>query len=114
MMKRGRKEYTSKYRGVSWNQKKKVWKAAIQVQNDKIYLGRYDYEEDAAHAYNRKAMELKGAAARLNDISHGTRTRYPPGFCCVGDLVLTEYEVWLMEGLDDHAWHEVVWGDSTA
>lgn len=57
----------SKYLGVSFCHKK--WEAAIQsITRSKIYLGRFEKEEDAAIAYNKAAIEIHGEFARLNII----------------------------------------------
>jgi hypothetical protein len=92
-MRNGDKTYSSRYRGVSWNEQKQIWKAAIQVQKEKKYLGRFEYEEDAALAYNAKALELKGPNASINHVKPTTKTRYPPHV-----VRFTEEEILLMEG----------------
>lgn len=57
---------TSKYKGVSWDRRRIKWRAKI-VHNGKIYhIGRFDSEEEAALAYNKKAIELYGEYACLN------------------------------------------------
>ncbi len=63
----------SKYKGVYWNKEKQKWQAQIgnsaglKGRLKTIYLGRFDSEEEAALAYNKKALELRGAEwARLN------------------------------------------------
>jgi hypothetical protein len=56
------------YRGVSWCRKTKKWKAQIQHNKHKQYIGVYPSKEAAALAYNRKAVELFGQFARPNQI----------------------------------------------
>jgi len=57
---------TSKFKGVSWNEQCKNWRASI-IFNDKfIHIGRYKSEIEAAKAYDRKAKELFGEFARPN------------------------------------------------
>ncbi len=56
----------SKYKGVSWNTKRKVFIAAISVGGKKQYLGYFDDQIKAAKAYDKKAKELFGEFAYLN------------------------------------------------
>ena len=56
----------SKYRGVIKANTK--WTAQITYKNEKYYLGIYNDEDDAARAYNKKATELLGDEAQLNDV----------------------------------------------
>jgi len=69
---------TSHYRGVSWYAARQIWKASIQVNRKKEYIGRFQTEEEAARAYNKRAIELRGQEAILNVVPN-TRTRFPPG-----------------------------------
>jgi hypothetical protein len=59
---------TSMYRGVSFIEGKYVAQIWNGVRN--LVLGRFDNEEDAAIAYDRKAIELKGNKAKLNVLQH--------------------------------------------
>lgn len=59
---------TSKYKGVHWCSYKNRWRADIYIYNKCIKLGRFDSEDDAAKAYNKKAKELFGEFACLNKI----------------------------------------------
>jgi hypothetical protein len=55
------------YKGTCFHKKK--WQASIVFNYKKIYIGRYDTPEEAALAYNRKAIELFGTEyANLNKI----------------------------------------------
>lgn len=58
--------YTSKYKGVHWNKYKSMWQTSIHYENSTIYLGLFESEEDAAKAYDSKAIELFGEFAVLN------------------------------------------------
>jgi len=69
---------TSNYRGVSWYAARQIWKASIQVNRKKEYIGRFETEEEAARAYNKRAIQLRGKDAILNVVPE-TVTRYPPG-----------------------------------
>jgi len=42
------------------------WMARIKKNSIQHYLGIYEKEEDAAKAYNEKALELYGHSANLN------------------------------------------------
>lgn len=61
------KNKTSKYRGVSFINGKylaQIWDGNIKKN---IKIGEFDEEIEAAKAYNKKAIELKGNKARLNE-----------------------------------------------
>ena len=68
MNQRPAKNFSSKYKGVSWRTSRKKWRAQIKLNKKTIYLGGFNSEEDAARAYNRKAIELFGEYAFLNDL----------------------------------------------
>lgn len=57
---------TSKYKGVSWDSQRELWRADIRHNYKRIPLGRFVTEKDAAMAYDQKALELFGEYARLN------------------------------------------------
>lgn len=61
---------SSSYRGVSKCGKK--WRAGITFENKKYDLRTYTLEIDAAKAYNKKAIELFGDDACLNEIPNET------------------------------------------
>lgn len=68
-MRRFKKEGAhSRYFGVTWQKQIKRWGAQIKKDHKKYYLGVYKVEEDAARAYNAKAVELYGDRANLNII----------------------------------------------
>lgn len=61
-----RSKSSSKYKGVSWEKKRKEWRARITLKGRLIHLGRFETEEGAARAYDAKAKELFGEFAWLN------------------------------------------------
>ncbi len=73
----------SKYLGVNFNlvksgDRKKTydkWIVRIQHNGKRIHVGRYNTEEEAALAYNKKAIELHGEFARLNVIDKNASTK---------------------------------------
>jgi hypothetical protein len=64
-----RRQTTSKYKGVFFCRATGRFRARIVLNYKAIYLGYFDSEEDAARAYNAKAMELFGEFAYLNSVS---------------------------------------------
>lgn len=60
------KKLTSRYRGVCWNRKNKRWQAAINHAGKYIYLGSFLNQEEAAKAFDRAAVKLRGMHAKLN------------------------------------------------
>ncbi len=58
--------YASKYTGVKRHGKK--WLSRIHKDNRCIHIGLYVTEEEAALAYNQKALELFGENAYVNNI----------------------------------------------
>ena len=55
---------SSRYKGVSWEKSRRLWKARIKKNGVLINIGRYATEEEAHAAYCRKADELFGEYAR--------------------------------------------------
>jgi hypothetical protein len=54
------------YKGVFYDKRRHKWGARCQYRRDRIWLGYFDNEVEAARAYDRKAVELFGEFARLN------------------------------------------------
>ena len=63
---RQKQPHSSKYKGVSWENKAGRWRAQIQVDGRCIFLGYFVREEDAARAYDRAARQYFGDFALLN------------------------------------------------
>lgn len=49
---------SSKYYGVSWSKQKGRWQSSISVNNKRVFLGLFDFEIDAALAYNRAVVQF--------------------------------------------------------
>ena len=60
------KNGTSVYKGVSFHKKANKWLSRINQYGHPIHLGYFTDESEAAHAYDRKAIELFGVFAKLN------------------------------------------------
>ena len=63
-----RTQSTSTYRGVSYIQKQKMWRAAIEVKGRTINLGNFKTEVEAAKAYNLAARKFFGDISYQNSI----------------------------------------------
>jgi hypothetical protein len=57
---------TSGFKGVSWHKSRGKWRAYAKKDRRQIYLGYFINLEDAARAYDTKAIELWGPFAKLN------------------------------------------------
>jgi hypothetical protein len=68
MNKSSNKDSTSKYLGVSWHKNANKWQSSIRFNGKQIHLGIFNNEQDAAKAYNLKAIELFGEFSNLNII----------------------------------------------
>lgn len=69
MNKKKHRKWSSKYRGVHWHKKSKKWYAGIRVKGNRIHLGVFKDEIDAAEAYNEGAIKHFGEFANLNEIN---------------------------------------------
>jgi hypothetical protein len=55
-------------KGVHWHKKQQTYMAQIKVAGVTRYLGRFSNLDEAAHAYNKAAIEVQGEFALLNPI----------------------------------------------
>lgn len=62
------KNSSSKYKGVSFNQKERKWIATIQINGKSIYLGKFNDEVECAKAYNRAVHKYWNGNGYLNQI----------------------------------------------
>jgi hypothetical protein len=60
------KKTTSRFKGVSFDKKKNLWRADICYRGKIIFLGYFENEIDAARAYDAAAKKYHGEFARLN------------------------------------------------
>jgi hypothetical protein len=63
---RKRTNTTSRFLGVYFNKKKRLWASSIKSHGKRVWLGYFKSEVDAAHAYDRAAIKYHGEFARLN------------------------------------------------
>ena len=61
-----RKRTWSKYKGVTFDKRRKKWQAKIVVNGRKQYLGSFNNQLDGARAYDRAARKYHGEFAALN------------------------------------------------
>jgi 5-methylcytosine-specific restriction endonuclease McrA len=60
---------SSRFVGVSKNKNRKKWDGGIYCNGIKYDLGQFEFEVEAAMAYNEAALELHGWKANLNNIT---------------------------------------------
>jgi hypothetical protein len=61
-----RRKTSSKYKGVSYQKRDRIWKAKIIINGRNKYLGSFQNEIDAAKAYDGAARKYFGEFARPN------------------------------------------------
>uniref|UniRef100_A0A6C0BK27 AP2/ERF domain-containing protein n=1 Tax=viral metagenome TaxID=1070528 RepID=A0A6C0BK27_9ZZZZ len=57
------------YHGVRYDKRRSKWIAEISKDCHRYYLGQYETDKEAAMAYNKKAVELYGDLANLNNLA---------------------------------------------
>ncbi len=63
-----KKQNTSGYKGVTWQNDCSRWKAQIKVNYKNIHIGIFKIKKDAAIAYNEAALKHFGQFAWLNTV----------------------------------------------
>ena len=58
-----------RYKGITEEKRYGGYVAKISVNYKRLYLGRYETQEEAALAYNRAAIKHHGEFARINDLN---------------------------------------------
>jgi hypothetical protein len=61
-----RGNFSSKYKGVFWNERRKRWFARINVDGKLIHIGSFKKEKDAARAYDAAAKKYHKVFACVN------------------------------------------------
>lgn len=64
----GPRQHTSKYKGVSWDKRCRLWRVSISVNGKAKNCGRYKTQDEAARIYNLMAEKSYGEYAYLNTI----------------------------------------------
>lgn len=59
-------ERSVRFLGVTWHAPRRKWRVQIRDGEQRRFLGCFDDPTEAAHAYDRAAVELRGAGAILN------------------------------------------------
>ena len=65
---RSNKNSSSQYKGVYWYKSYNKWRAKLAHRGKSIHVGYFSCEHEAALAYNKKALELWGENAHLNEV----------------------------------------------
>jgi hypothetical protein len=63
--------------GVFWDKKTRRWRCQLGYQSKKIFLGYFDTAQDAAKAYDRKLVELRGASGAPWIVCPDARAGWP-------------------------------------
>ena len=69
MNQRPQKGRSSVFKGVYYFKRDKNWRARVMINRKYVHIGNFKVESEAAEAYNKKAKELFGEYAYLNEIT---------------------------------------------
>jgi hypothetical protein len=67
----------SPYKGVVWDNPKRKWRAQINLEGRRKFLGYFESEGDAAHNYDWWAIQVHGEFAKLNFPAYNYATFTP-------------------------------------
>jgi hypothetical protein len=56
----------SRFRGVIWDKNSRAWRAKLSVKGKLMHVGLFEDEREAAIAWDKKAIEIRGHRTRLN------------------------------------------------
>ena len=65
-----------KYRGVFYDRKRKLYRAALEVKGKSVFLGRYKTAKQAAKIYDEAAKNIFGLKAKLNFAPWSRATKF--------------------------------------
>ena len=65
-----RSDNTSGYRGVAWHKASGKWNCSVSYKGKRYHIGLFTDRHEAAHEYNKKALELFGNFAKLNEVNN--------------------------------------------
>lgn len=68
---------TSRYKGVFYRESTRKWIASIKVNQKHKHIGCFNSEEEAARAYNEKALFYFGEYAYLNKVQEAVKFVQP-------------------------------------
>ncbi len=59
-------QQSSIFRGVTFNKKSRKWQSVLNVSGSHVHLGTFNSEEEAATAFDKAAVIVRGERARIN------------------------------------------------
>ncbi len=62
------KNSRSRFKGLSWDSKRRFWRVKVQCDGKTHEIGQFTDELEAAKAYNVAALRIQGEFARVNDL----------------------------------------------